>query len=277
MEITGSFENTPLLSTLRRGTYAPSSSNDKRSPCPLVNSLANHGYIPRDGRNVHPSELNGAMNEIGLSTALGTFFAQPIFNEYQDPKASIPRKRPGLLQRLWSILRNPWIVLTVFGMRKRGQVDARGKKVLDLDQLAIPGVVEHDVSLTRRDHQQREGNSALQPDLVDDLLASSRDGKSITMEDLATFRKLRIQRQLDENPSLKYGSQQHQVGCAEIALILDVFGDGKSIPCDYARAIFKEERLPVEEGWRKRYWWTLGFWELARSVIAVKKVIGLRI
>ena len=36
-------------------------------------------------------------------------------------------------------------------MRPRAQKDSSGKPYLNLDQLALPGVVEHDVSLTRRD------------------------------------------------------------------------------------------------------------------------------
>jgi hypothetical protein len=271
-------ESTPLLSSnLPRGTYAHSGPSDLRSPCPLINSLANHGYINRDGRNIPASQLNAAMNEIGLSRALGTVFAQPIFNEHQDPKTAHLRKQPSLLARLWALIRNPWIMMAAFGMRRRGQVDAKGKKVLDLSQLAIPGVVEHDISLTRRDRQQNQGSVALQPDLVQDLLASSADGKVLTMEDLAAFRKRRIQRQLDDNPGLKYGAQEHGIGCTEIALVLDVFGNGKSIPCDYARAFFQEERLPVREGWRKRWLWTLGFLELASSVKKVKAVMGLRL
>ncbi|KIW68108.1 hypothetical protein PV04_04075 [Phialophora macrospora] len=271
-------ESTPLLSSnLPRGTYARSGPNDLRGPCPLINSLANHGYINRDGRNIPASQLNAAMNEVGLSRALGTVFAQPIFNEHQDPKTARYRKPPSLLARLWAVIRNPWIIMAAFGMRRRGQVDAKGKKVLDLSQLAIPGVVEHDVSLTRRDHQQDAGSVALQPDLVQDLLASSTDGKVLTMEDLAAFRIRRIQRQLDDNPGLKYGAQEHGIGCTEIALVLDVFGNGKSIPCEYARAFFQEERLPVKEGWRKRWLWTLGFWELATSVKKVKAVMGLRL
>ncbi len=266
-------ESTPLLS----GTYAPSGPHDTRGPCPLINSLANHGYINRNGKNIHASQLNAAMNEVGLSRALGTVFARPIFNEHQDPKNAQLRKKPSLLARLWAFIRNPWILAAAFGMRRRGQVDSNGIKVLNLDQLAIPGVVEHDISLCRRDRQQKEGSVVLQQDLVEDLLASSTDGMVLTMEILAAFRKRRIQRQLDDNPDLKYGAKEHQVCCAEIALILDVFGNGKSIPCSYARAFFKEERLPIKEGWRKRWLWTLGFVELVRSVKKVQEVIGIRL
>ncbi len=49
---------------------------------------------------------------------------------------------------------NPSAILFRFGMRRPGQKDALGKKCLNLDQLALPNVIEHDVSLTRRDYQQ---------------------------------------------------------------------------------------------------------------------------
>jgi hypothetical protein len=32
-----------------------------RSPCPALNTLANHGFIPRDGRNITPETLRAAM------------------------------------------------------------------------------------------------------------------------------------------------------------------------------------------------------------------------
>jgi len=273
-----SSERTTLIpSAPPRGTYAPSGPTDRRSPCPLINCLANHGYISRDGKNIHAKELKAAMNEIGLSAALGACFAQPIFNEHQDPKKAPLRKEPGILARIWSIIRNPWLILAAFGMRRPGQNDAAGKKVLDLDQLALPGVVEHDVSLTRRDYLQEQGNIACQEDLVKALLASSSDNKTLTLEDLAALRKRRIQQQLDDNPGLNYGAREHQIGCGEISLILDVFGNGKSVPCSYVRAIFEEERLPVREGWKKRWWWTLGFLELAGTVKKVKACIGLQI
>jgi len=264
-------------SALPRGTFAPSGPNDKRSPCPIVNCLANHGYISRDGKNIRAGELNAAMNVVGLSAVLGACFAQPIFNEYQDPKKADLRKKPGLLVRIWSVICNPWLILASFGMRRPGQIDAAGKKVIDLDQLALPGVVEHDVSLSRRDYLQKEGNVALQKDLVREILAASSDNETLTLEDLAALRKRRIQQQTEDNPGLKYGSREHQLGCGEISLILDVFGNGKSVPCSYVRSIFNEERLPVQEGWTKRRWWTLGFLELEGTVRKVKKCIGLQI
>jgi hypothetical protein len=262
-----------LISTpLKKGTYSASKASDLRSPCPLINCLANHGYLPRDGRNVRSSELTAAMNEVGLSSALGAVFSKPIFLENKDAS----QQSRSFLGYIWSLVRNPWTLLSMFGMRRLGQEDSMGKICLNLDQLALPGVVEHDISLTRLDHAQGD-NISLQPDLVRDLLASSSDGgKTLTAEDLAALRKRRIDKQREVNPSLAYGSLQHQIACTEIALVLDVFGDGNKVRCDFARAFFLEERLPTQEGWKKRRWWSLGFFELGGTVGKIKQLVGLK-
>jgi hypothetical protein len=276
----------PLPSpSLKRGEYSPSTASDLRSPCPLINSLANHGYISRNGREIHASELTAAMNEVGLSKVLGAVFANPIFLEHKEPKTTTEQQKKDASQNsrsflgyIWYLIRNPWAILfSAFGMRNQGQKDSMGKICLNLDQLALPGVVEHDISLTRLDYAQGD-NISRQPDLIKDLLASSSDGgKTLTMEDLIVLRRRRIEKQREDNPALNYGPLQHQIGCTEIALILHVFGNGKSVPCDYVQAFFKEERLPYQEGWTKRRWWTLGFIELGKSVGKVKKLVGITV
>lgn len=268
-------DTSPLIPAApARGVYAPAGPNDVRSPCPLVNSLANHGYIARNGKNIHASEIYNAMSAVGLSRALRAFFAYPIFNEKLDAQQA-PQKKMNFFQRILAFLRNPWGVLAIFGVRKPNQVDGSGRKVLNLDQIRAHGVVEHDVSITRRDVLQPEGNCELQPDLVRQLMKCSSDGEVMTMKDLAALRRLRIRQQLNDNPGLEYGEAQHTLACGEIALILGVFGNDESIPCSYVRALFEEERLPVKEGWKKRWWWTLGLIELGRLANTVKTVIGL--
>jgi hypothetical protein len=158
-----------------------------------------------------------------------------------------------------------------FGMRKPGQFDSEGHRVLNLDQLGLPNTVEHDISLTRRDHQQGD-NITLQKDLVEDLLASSKDGKVITVDDLVEFRKRRIARQKADNPDVQYGAFENDLACAEIALILNVIGTRDSVECSYAKAFLQEERLPIEEGWKKR---SLGIVGLITERNRVRKMVGL--
>ena len=41
--------------------YQPPGPDDSRSPCPALNALANHGYLPRDGKNIPPEVLQRAI------------------------------------------------------------------------------------------------------------------------------------------------------------------------------------------------------------------------
>ncbi|CAN8102718.1 unnamed protein product [Discula destructiva] len=251
------------------GMYSPAGPTDLRSPCPMVNCLANHGYIARDGRNIHSKELYAAVQKVGIGAGLGAAFSYLIFYEHHSkPEDAEPGK--SCWKRVWTTL-NP---LAAFGMRRPGQTDSMGRPVLNFDQLALPGAIEHDISLTRRDHQQTQGNNALQIDLVEGLLNSSKDGRRITRANLADYRKLRIAVQREENPDSLYRTPQKLLSYGEIALILGIIGDGDSVSTEYAKAFLMEERLPYREGWRSRRWWKLGFLELQLSIFRVWRLMG---
>lgn len=252
-----------------KGTFFPTQPSDLRSPCPMINCLANHGYLPRDGRNVHYNELYDAVSRVGLGRVLASGFVSLTFQEYH-PKS--PHTKPG---QSW-LKRVASGVLAHIGFRRAGQTDSMGRPVVDLDELARPGVIEHDISLTRRDHQQAQGNNALQKDLAEALLDASADGKFVTRRDLAEYRKRRIAVQKDENPDARYESFDHLLGCGEISLILGILGDGDKVPVQYLRAFLVEERLPLQEGWKPRRWWKLGFVELQIYILRVWRLVGVR-
>ncbi|KAI0300583.1 Chloroperoxidase [Multifurca ochricompacta] len=51
--------------------WCPQQPGDVRSPCPALNTLANHGYLPRDGKQLTPAIMIQALQEgYGLSTPL---------------------------------------------------------------------------------------------------------------------------------------------------------------------------------------------------------------
>lgn len=243
----------------------------------MINTLANHGYLPRDGRNVRVEDFTSALAEVGVASTLASVFSNPIFQEHIEKATGAQaesKPTPPLWTRAMGIIRDPWSAFADFGMRKPGQVDSEGHRVLNLDQLALHNVVEHDASLTRRDYGQGD-NWRMQPDLVKELLAASSDGgKTLTADDLAALRKRRINEQREANPGCEYGEKQHSAACGEITLILKVIGDGERAPCHQVRAFFEEERLPIEEGWQSRRWWKLGVVEFFSTSNKVSKLIG---
>ncbi|MCJ1434672.1 hypothetical protein MMC27_004041 [Xylographa pallens] len=252
---------------LPRGEYQPARPTDLRGPCPIVNALANHGYIPRDGRSVSSVDIRTAMIELGLSSTIRTPLTYAAYLEHQDDPPT----------GFGAFMRSPFAyLLRQFGLRNPHQQTAGGAVCLDVDQLSRHGAVEHDVSLSRRDFHQGD-NTTPQKDLIADLISSSTDGKVITATDLARLRLRRVEQQKKDNPELQYGAGQHQIACGESAFILTVFGAGfghYDVPVSYVEALFAEERLPVVEGWRRRRWWKLGFVELTWQAQVVKRLVG---
>ena len=257
------------------GEYAVAPPDASRSPCPVVNALANHGYLERSGRNIYMKDLNASMKHVGMSSLLGSVFAIPTYFEYHNPALAYKTKPVSTWQRIWSIIKNPYSFFDYFGCWKPNQT-IDGKKYLNLEDLASHGAIEHDVSLSRRDFAQEQGNNKPQQDLILEMLEYSFDGVSLTTDDLGRFIKARVQAQLVDNPELVYGPSEHQVNCGQIALMMGCFGKGDTIPVSYVKAIFQDERLPIEEGWTRRYWWTMGLYEFFGAVSGMVKAVGLQ-
>ena len=216
------------------------------------------------------------MRHVGMSNLLGSVFAKPTYLEFQNPAKAYLKKPITFFQRLWTLLKNPYAFFDYFGCWKRGQV-SDGKRYLNLVDLASHGAIEHDISLTRRDVDQKAGNNDPQPDLVEMMLNFSSDGgKTLTVEDLGRFIKSRIAQQLHDNPNLVYGPAQHQVNCGQVALMMHCFGNGNTIPCSYVKAIFQDERLPWQEGWTRRRWWTMGLVEFFGAVKKMTAAVGVQ-
>lgn len=238
--------------------------NDKLSQ----NALSNHGFLPRDGRNVNYEQIYTGMKRYGLSDVLTWVFSYPIFLERKD--------KTGTSQSSWwSVISKPIeYAFSAFGMRDPGQKDSHNVACLNLDQLALHNVIEHDVSLSRLDFAQGDNNTP-QPDLIADILACSKDGKVITLDDFVALRRRRYDKQKEDNPDLKYEGLQLQIACCETSLVLKVFGNGTEVPVEYVKAFFVDGRMPSQEGWSARSnWWTFGLVELNAHASKIKARLG---
>jgi peroxiredoxin len=87
---------------------------------------------------------------------------------------------------------------------------------------------------------------------------------------LGRLRKKRLQEQKAKNKDLDYSYRTHIVACAEAAILQGVFSEGifYRLPVKYAKAVFQEERLPYNEGWKPR-WTLLMMPELVMLILAV--------
>lgn len=152
--------------------YVPSTSGDARSPCPALNTLANHGFIPHDGRNITPNQLFDAIVKIGLNPLPSHGIIGLAFSQLQLAKPD---------DHFWT--------------------QFTSLKTLDLDRLTVYGVLEHDVSLSRNDTALTNSTSRVNPDYVERMIKSASGGV-FTRQNEHDFRKTRWLESLRDNKRL---------------------------------------------------------------------------
>jgi len=68
------------------GEWQAPLATDCRSPCPALNTLANHGLIPRDGKNYDVDTLRHALIDVlNLGKVFGEAFAKLATKKFADP------------------------------------------------------------------------------------------------------------------------------------------------------------------------------------------------
>lgn len=216
---------------LRKGDYRPAGPDDVRAPCPVLNSLANHGIIARSGRNITAAELKAALRYLGMGIDVTAILVNGAFQVHSDD----PKKGARL------------------GLRDKDQVNEDDVPVLNLDQVGRPHAVEHDVSVTRQDRALGD-YMHVNPDLLERFLAAPKTEKGFSASDFGKYRKTRYDEQKRDNPALEFDRINHFSGCAELGAIQCIFGRGfpYRVPEEYIQALFGEERLPIEQGWKPR-------------------------
>ncbi len=202
---------------------------EHRGPCPALNALANEGYLPRDGK-VTVDQLVRALHErLGIAPSIGTLLAK-------------------------------------VAMAKLGKPAEGGARVLDLADLVQHGFIEHDASLTRRD--AHEGDAAkLCPPLLDQLLSLSKDGKTLTLEDLAAAHQLRMAQSAQDGHPVPF--KAGVLGTLEAALLYQVLRGSWNVSITDAREFLGKERLPGRYTPKAIGWGALTFTTARLAILGV--------
>ena len=147
------------------GSASDPLSSSVRSPCPALNTLANHGYINHDGRNINIYDLAQAGADVfGLSIDMMLALIQPVI------EAGIEI-----------------------------QTDEEGGISFDLDALFLRnGTPNHDSSLFSVDDYFKE-RAPFSQDLFDQFL-SSVEGDTATIVDVINFQIERFEDSCECNP-----------------------------------------------------------------------------
>jgi len=185
--------------------FAPPADTDSRTPCPALNALANHGFLPHDGKAIQPDSLRELLNSVyGFSHAVSL--------------ASV--------EGAWQLC---------------GKFSSGKKAPTDLHEFSKNGVIEHNASLAHADTPQGEVYAPVTTDqgLLQDLVSRSADGQFLTMEDLS---QVRVDRE-DALP-VPLSKKDQSTGRAASCLLLNRFGDSEKVPVSDVQTFLGESRIP---------------------------------
>ncbi|KAJ5770446.1 uncharacterized protein N7511_002497, partial [Penicillium nucicola] len=194
-----------------------------RGPCPMMNTLANHGFLPHDGRNITRQTLmEGLHDALNFDFSLSSLMFDMGVVANPNPNAS-------------------YFTLCVNFISDR---------LNNQDHLNRHNVLEHDASLSRTD--AFFGNNHIFNKTIFNETRAYWTSEILTPAMLANSK---IARQINSkayNPNYKFTPMTEQFSLGEVAAPIIVFGNSTSgeVNRTLVEYFFENERLPIDLGWK---------------------------
>ncbi|KAI3553264.1 hypothetical protein CABS03_12631 [Colletotrichum abscissum] len=192
-------------------TWTPPGPGDLRAPCPTLNTLANHGFLPHDGRNITLDVvIKGLKDAMNIGEDLATAAFTPALKLNSIPNANF----------------------------------------IDLDMLNRHNVIEHDGSLSRRD-MYFDPSNRFDKATFDGFVAYFGDATTISTAAMANARARHALAMSRINPTFTLPESSAPLFLGEASLMLAVWGSPSKPVANRAflEYFFRNERLPVLLGW----------------------------
>ncbi|KAK5114090.1 hypothetical protein LTR62_002659 [Meristemomyces frigidus] len=195
--------------------WSPPGPGDVRSPCPALNTLANHDLLPHSGKGITTEDIISAF-------AIGQNFAADTVTGAAAGALALCSSETGVNCTSW-----------------------------DLDMLDKPHAIEHDNSLSREDYNfGRDNNTVFSPQIWGQVL---RVWHGAPIIDFNLANAARAERLAVSNATDAPGWFVPAVaaGYHETAFYLSLFGDPVegNARQDWIDIWFQQERMPFEQGW----------------------------
>ncbi|KAG8220432.1 Chloroperoxidase [Butyriboletus roseoflavus] len=193
--------------------YRSPQEGESRSCCPGLNAMANHGIIPRSGKNIKFTEVPEHIH--------ATFNFSASFSYFVCHYAA------RMLNKSYS------------------------RDTFDLEEISLHNGIEHDASLTRLDTALQPNQAVIHPPFVEELFsfATGKDTAGnplLTVKDLSRILGKRRAESKATNKEYSLRLFHRLFSSANTSTIPTIFGSR----VDDLRVIFAEERLP--QGWESR-------------------------
>lgn len=237
-------------------SWQPPTPTDRRSPCPMLNALANHGYLPRDGKDVSLADLvTGFKESINLAPE-ATFLVT--------------------VKALQASSTGNFLTLHLDDLNKHNSMSPLLPFPYNAKDDQHPPVIEHDGSLSRADFHSGD-NHTFQPALFASFLAHLGNHPTISIPAAASARLARLAEARAANPEFSMSPENARFSFIETASYLQVFGKGLDgdARADWLRVFFEQERLPFDEGFVRadKAMTVAGLFEVQRKVEEATKAV----
>jgi Peroxidase, family 2 len=186
--------------------WEPAGDGCVRSPCPMLNALANHHILPYDGKGITKEMAVQALSKaINLDPSIGKVFASVATTTNPDHHANF----------------------------------------FDLSHVCKHGVIEHDVSLSRNDEDLGD-NSTFNPSIWEAVLSTYGDNTMTDFATASKARYERVLACQKAHEAAKkefqYGLKEFILSYGETALLMGLLGDPKEgkIPLEYLKVLFRK-------------------------------------
>ncbi|QKX61976.1 uncharacterized protein TRUGW13939_09132 [Talaromyces rugulosus] len=193
--------------------WKPAGPNDFRGPCPMMNTLANHGYLPHDGKGLTKEVVTNALKSgLNFNTSLGNLMFEMAIVVNPEPNATF----------------------------------------FTLDQLNRHNVLEHDASLSRSD-AYFGNNHVFNQTIFDESraywTAPILDAKMLANSKIARQVSSRAS---NPNYTFTTKTEAFSVGEVSAPIIVFGDMDTGVVNRSLVEYFFENERLPTELGWTKK-------------------------
>ncbi|KAJ7096138.1 Chloroperoxidase [Mycena epipterygia] len=213
--------------------FIPPKEGDSRSCCPALNALANHGILPRDGRNIRFPEMTHAVRN--------TYNFSLTFSSY------VPYCSADFMNKNYS------------------------KDTFDLAEISLHNAIEHDASLTRQDVKFDPDQGKPHLPFINEVLASAsgkdKEGNPLlTPADLSRCLGHRRAEARAANPDFSLSKYHKLVGSSNSSGLVTIFGGRIADLTPW----LVEERIP--EGWEPRVLSRMGMTLVTLNATMVFKI-----
>ncbi|KIW28391.1 uncharacterized protein PV07_08059 [Cladophialophora immunda] len=217
---------------------------DSRSPCPGLNALANHGFLPRDGKNLNYDQINeAAQAAYGFEPGIYKMAVDMVF-QFNISTTSQPNE------------------------------------TFNLFDLARHDTIEADGSITRNDIYFGDDvhfDATVFAPVAKDLGLNNYNSSDqlVTVETAAKATENRYNLAMKVNPEFNASMHQHDTEYGTTALyLLTVWDEGQNAaPKPWVKALLAEDRIAYAEGYTKGQKIKTGE-QLQNMTTAVRAVVG---